>query len=134
MTTTAATWFFRQPEKKPFLIAERVRTTFWDQRIGGLWLDTVSAETPIKMVGYYNGSRVTMEWEPGKWLRLATKPGAPPLANSLTNLLYRKPVLRYEDTDGNTVWEWWIDPEAADRRWQEIQGKPSFGSPVRPDK
>jgi hypothetical protein len=133
MTTTAATWFYRQPEKRPYLIAERVRTSFWDQRLGGLWLDTVSAETPIKMAGYYNGAAVTLEWEPGQWMRLATKPAAPPLAQSTANLLRRKPILRYDDTDGHTVWEWWVKPEDGERRWQEIQGRPAFGSPVRQD-
>jgi hypothetical protein len=132
MTTTAATWFYRQPEKSPYLLAERVRTTFWDMRLGGLWLDTISAQGPIMLAGTYNGAQVTMEWEPNQWLRLATSPASPPLVQGLRIILGRKPVIRYQDADGRTVWEWWV--EGADRRWQEIQGKPAFGSPARLDR
>lgn len=132
MTTTAATWFYHQPEKSPFLLAERVRTTFWDMRYGGLWLDTVRAENPIAMAGTYNGAPVKMEWEPGRWLRLATRPSLQPLADGVRLILGRKATLRYADADGYTTWEWWLD--GADKRWQEIQGKPAFGSPVRIDK
>ncbi len=133
MTTTAATWFYRAPEKRPYLIAERVRTSLWDQRLGSLWLDTVSAEPPITMRGFYNNQPVQLEWEPAQWLRLSAKPEAPALANALANLLRRKPTLRFIDADGYTVWEWWLSPDAAEQRWQAIQGKPAFGRPVRLD-
>lgn len=131
MTTTAATWFYRAPEDRPYLLAERVRTSFWDQRFGSLLLDTVSAEPPIVMQGTYTGSLVRMEWEPGQWFRLSTRPEVPALAGGVSNLLGRKPILRYSDPDGDVIWEWWVQPEAGERRWQAIQGKPVFGSPVR---
>lgn len=134
MTTTAATWFYRAPESRPYLIAERVRTSLWDQRLGSLWLDTVRAEAPIAMHGFFQNQPVQLEWEPGQWLRLAARPEAPALANGLQNALGRKPTLRYTDPEGHTVWEWWPAPEAAERRWQELQGKPAFGSPVRLDR
>jgi hypothetical protein len=132
MTTTAATWFYKQPESSPYLLAERVRTTFWDMRFGGLWLDTVRAESPMAMEGNYNGALLKMEWEPGKWLRLAAKPAAPALIPGLRVILGRKPAIRYLNSEGYTVWEWWT--EGADKRWQEIQGKPAFGSPARIDR
>jgi hypothetical protein len=132
MTTTASTWFYRAPEKRPYLIAERVRTSLWDQRIGSLWLDTVSAEPPIVMQGNHGDHAVRLEWQPGEWFRLtAAGPEAPALAGALANLLGRKPAIRFTDTAGAAVWEWWIKPDAGERRWQEIQGKPAFGSPVR---
>ena len=133
MTTNAATWFYRAPERVPYLLGERVRTTFWDERLGGLWLDTVSVESPIVMQGVYNGAAVRMEWEPVKWLRLFSSPAAPVLAQGVRNVLRFKPAIRYDDPDGRTVWEWWLDRSDADRRWQEIQGKPAFRNPARLD-
>jgi hypothetical protein len=134
MTTTAATWFYRAPEKTPYLLAERVRTTFWDARLGGLWLDTVSTETPITMQGNYNGAAVTLEWEPAKWMRLSSNPASPGLAAGVTNVLRRKANLRYEDPQGRVVWEWWLSPADADKRWHELQGKPAYRNPQRLDK
>ena len=131
MTTTAATWFYRTPEKIPYLLGERVRTTFWDERFGGLWLDAVTTEPPIVMQGSCDGAAVKMEWEPAKWLRLSTAPASPALAHGVANILRFKPVLRYEDPDGHTVWEWWLADDDADKRWQDIQGKPAFRNPVR---
>lgn len=131
MTTTAATWFYRAPEKEAYLIGERVRTTYWEARIGGIWLDAVQVEAPIVMQGYYNGAAVQLEWEPARWMRLSSAPAAPALAHATANILRCKPALRYEDPEGRTIWEWWLDPDAADKRWQEIQGKPAFRNPTR---
>ncbi len=131
MTTTAATWFYRAPEGRPYLLAERVRTSFWDQRLGSLWLETVSATAPIVMQGYADNGPVRLEWEPGAWFRLTAAPAATAVTGAAANLLGRQPTLRYTDTDGQSVWEWWIKPEDAERRWQALQGKPAFGSPVR---
>jgi len=134
MTTTAATWFYRAPEKVPYLLAERVRTTFWEARLGGLWLDTVSAEIPITMQGTYNGAAVTLEWEPAKWLRLSSAPASPALVFGVVNVLRRKATLRYEDPQGRAVCEWWMSQADADKRWQELQGKPAYRNPQRLDK
>ncbi len=133
MTTNSATWFYRTPEKTPYLLAERVRTTFWDERLGSLWLDVVSAEPPIVMEGTHDGAQVRLEWEPAKWMRLSTAPAAPALAQGVANILRRRAALRYQDPQGYTVWEWWIEPGAADKRWQEIQGRPAFRNPARLD-
>jgi hypothetical protein len=132
MSATSATWFYRTPEHAPYLLGERVRSTFWEARFGGLWLDAVKTESPFFMQGSHSGARVTMEWEPGKWLRLCSVPAAPALARGTAVILRRKPTLRYQDSDGQTVWEWWL--EGGDKRWQEIQGKPAFGNPARLDK
>jgi hypothetical protein len=132
MTTTAATWFYRMPEKVPYLLGERVNGTFWEARLGGVWLNVVSAEPPFKMDGTYNGADVVMEWEPNKWMRLATAPAAPDLTNGLANILRRRPAVRYETPDGHTVWEWWMAD--ADKRWQELQGKPGYRNPARLDR
>jgi len=134
MTTTAATWFYHTPENIPYLLVERVRTTFWDERLTGLWLDVLRAESPILLEGTYNGANVKMEWEPAKWFRLSSAPAAPALVRGTANILRRKPVLRYEDAAGQTICEWHLTPESANKRWQEIQGKPAFQNPTRLDK
>jgi hypothetical protein len=113
------------------LLGERVRSSYWEARFGGLWLDAVKTEPPFVMQGSHNGASVKLEWEPGKWLRLYAAPAAPALAEGTATLLRRRPTLRYEAPGGHTVWEWWL--EGGDKRWQEIQGKPAFGNPVRLD-
>lgn len=124
MTTSALTWFYQQPEKNAYLIAERIRTNFWDARFGGLWLDTVKIEPPILMKGTYKGSAIELEWEPGKWCLLRTSPVNDALALGVSNLVRFRPSFQYEDPNGNTVWEWRLTD--GDARWQAIQGKPEF--------
>jgi len=131
MTTTAATWFYRVPENQPYLLAERVNSTFWEARLGGVWLNVEKSSPPFSMAGSYNGAEVKLEWDPNKWMRLQTTPASPGLAKGLDNILHRKADFRYETPDGQTVWEWWI--ANADKRWQELQGKPAFRSPARLD-
>jgi hypothetical protein len=126
MTTSALTWFYKTPEKNAYLIAERVRTNFWDARFGTLWLDTVRAESPILMKGTYQDSRIELEWEPGKWCVLRTSPASAPLAQGVSNLLQMKPAFKYEDPQGNTVWEWQVGD--VETRWHAIQGLPEFGN------
>jgi hypothetical protein len=128
MATTAMSWFYRAPERRPYLIAERVNNTFWDMRITGLYLAVTRAEPPFEMHGTYNSAQVRLEWEPARWLRLGTNPGAPALTRGLANILRRKPDLSYDTAEGETVWEWWL--EGADKRWQEVQGRPAFRNPA----
>lgn len=129
--TRADNWFYRMPEKRPYLISERVNNTFWAARVVGLYLKTERAEPPFRMTGTYNGAAVSLEWEPAKWLRLSTCPASEGLMTGTTTVLERKPVLRYETPEGETVWEWWLGDFAA--RWQELQGKPAFRNPARLD-
>lgn len=135
MSTTqpfpAAKWFYAAPEKRPYVIAERLRNSLWDLRFGDLWLDTESVEGPIVLSGLYNGGPVKLEWEPRVWFRLTVSPDAPHLANAFKILLRFKPALSFVNKDGATVYEWYPQPEAANKRWQEIQGKPAFGAPQR---
>jgi hypothetical protein len=131
MAATAASWFYRTPEKNAYLLAERVNGTFWDMRFGGVLFNVVRAEPPFLLHGTYLGSDVRMEWVPNQWMRLATNPAAPTLVDGLANIIRRKPNLRYDEAGGETVWEWWL--EGVDKRWQELQGKAAFGTPIRLD-
>lgn len=129
MTTTAKTWFYNVPEKNLYLIGERVRTTFWDARFGGLWLDTLRAEPPILMRGTYQGGSVELEWQPRTWCILRTHPAHESLARGVSNILGFNPAFRYEDPQGNTVWEWHLGDHG--QRWQALQGKPEYGRLTR---
>ena len=132
MSASSASWFYSTPEKSPYLLAERVRGTFWDNRLTDVWLDTVRAEGPFEMQGTHRGARITLEWETNQWLRLRSAPASSVLRDGLATILRRRPAIQYQDEDGSTVWEWW--PAGADKRWQDVQGKPAFGSPVRLDR
>ena len=129
MTTTAATWFYRAPESEPYLLAERVNSSFWEERLGGVYLNTDQAVAPYSMSGNYNGAEVKLTWDPNKWMRLETVPASPALAKGLGNMLHRPANFRYETVEGRTIWEWRL--ENADKRWQEMQGKPAFRNPAR---
>ncbi len=129
MTTTAAIWFYRAPENEAYLLAERVNSSFWEERLGGVYLSANKTVAPFSMSGNYNGADVKLTWDTNKWLRLETAPGAPGLAKGLENMLRRGASFRYETPEGYTVWEWWL--ANADKRWQEMQGKPAFQNPVR---
>ncbi|MGQ0605079.1 MAG: hypothetical protein ACT4QE_25660 [Anaerolineales bacterium] len=134
MNTPALKWFYTTPEKKPYMLSERLRNSFWELRLGSLWLDTVSAESPFAAEGAFSDGPVRLDWEINQWLRLTAKPEAPALADGVKVLLGRKPLLSYTDAEGRTVHEWWVQPDAAEKRWQAVQGKPQFGQPVRLDK
>ena len=131
MTASAATWFYRQPETNPYLLAERMRTCFWDARLGSLWLDTISTAGPLVMQGTYIGSAIKLEWEPRQWLRLSSQPAQTSLTDCVQALLQRRPDLRYETPQGDSVWEWRIAD--VEKRWQEIQGKTSYSNLQRLD-
>ena len=129
MTTTALTWFYKNPEKKAYEVAERVRTTFWDERLTALWVDCVNAEPPYRMKGHHNETQVEMEWVPGKYFKLHTLPTDQAVADAVSRVLKFKPALRYRNAEGAMVWEW--HTEGGEKRWQEIQGKPLYHAPVR---
>jgi len=129
MTTTAQTWFYTKPEENAYAIGERVRTTLWEARIGDIWLDTVRAESPHLMRGRYNSAEIEMEWEAGKWLALRTCPGAPALADKISQVLRLKPAITYHMPEGWRAWEWHTD--GGDKRWQAIQGIPNYDQPQR---
>lgn len=133
LATSAQNWFFTAPQPKPYLIAERLRNSLWEMRLGSLWLETERAEAPFAVAGTFNGGAVRIEWAPAQWLRLTAQPEAAALVDSLGVLLRRKPTLAFGDATGQRVVEWWLAAEAAARRWQELQGKPAYSNPQRLD-
>jgi hypothetical protein len=132
MTTTSATWFYRQPEKNKYLLEERVRGSFWEARLGSFWADAESIDTPITMTGAYSDTALRLEWEPGQWFRLTAASDLPGMVIGVSNVIRRPVTLHYTDAQGQQVWEWWL--EHADQRWQALQGKPMYSNLQRLDR
>ncbi len=131
MTTTATAWFYREPEHNAYALQERIRTHFWDERVGDIFLDTVRAEPPFEMQGEYNRTPVHMEWVPKKYMKLRLHAGSEALARILSRMLKLKPYLKYQDAEGRTIWEWYLNDDEGHKRWQSVQGLPAYRHPER---
>lgn len=141
MSANAATWFYAEPERQPYLISERVNATFWQARMVGLYWRVQNAEPPFRAVGYAGMSKLEMEWVPGQWLSLKVPAsvdssplpgglGVDQLVDSISKRVLAMPAsITYEDAQGHKVFEWHID--GGKRRWSELQGHPEFRSPTR---
>lgn len=131
MSANAATWFYREPERQPFMITERLNGTFWQARLVEVYWRCVKADSPCHAEGYLGDHRLDMEWVPGQWLMLRVPPGLDTknLLNTFNRVLARKATLTYGDTHGNQFFEWHLDGGRA--RWKEIQGKAGFVKPRR---
>lgn len=131
--STIFDWFYT-PYTKAFTLAEHIRASLWERRLGDLWVAVTRLKAPLEASGTYQSGTVSLTWETGQWLRLVTRPAAPLLVKALGQVLRLPATLQYTTEHGDTVVEWWADPAAAAKRWQEIQGKPAFASPQRLDK
>jgi hypothetical protein len=131
MTTNAATWFYRDPERIAYYLEERVNQTFWAARQFDLWMACVSAEPPYKMSGEWHDASVEIEWQPNESFALRISEDADPddLVNAVSRVLALDPALSYNDTHDRFVTEWHTN--GGQSRWQEIQGKAGFRNPQR---
>ena len=71
MTTNSRTWFYNEPEHRPYYLEERVNQNLWASRFGSIYLDCVRAEPPFRMEGVWNGITVSIEWVPKDWFTRA---------------------------------------------------------------
>jgi hypothetical protein len=126
MATNASTWFYSEPEHRPYLIEERVNHTFWNHRIASLYLDCVRAEPPFRMEGEWRGRPVAIEWVPGDYFTLITRPADDinALLLGIKEILGFAPAISYVDPDGNMVTQWYV--KDAEQRIQNIQGNPNY--------
>src|ERR1044071_7271341 len=62
MTTNSRTWFYNEPEHRPYYIEERVNQNLWASRFGSIYMDCVRAEPPFRMEGVWNNINVAIEW------------------------------------------------------------------------
>lgn len=132
MSTNAGSWFYREPEHRPYLISERLNGTFWQARIVGITWRCVSAEPPFRAVGYWGEHQVEMSWEAGQWLALKVPPDveASSLVEAVSKRVLAMPAaLTYGDSQGHQITEWRTD--GGDQRWSDIQGKAGYVRPRR---
>lgn len=133
MSANAGTWFYRQPESQPFMVTERLNGTFWQARAVEIYWRCVETGAICRAEGYQDGTtRIEMEWEPLKWLRI--KAGGDANLKELITIISKKVLMipasmTYGDSEGNQYVEWRRDGGHA--RWTEIQGTAGFVNPRR---
>ena len=126
MSTNASTWFYTEPEHRPYLIEERVNHTFWANRIAAVHLDCTSAEPPFRMDGVWHDQPITIEWVPNQYFTLTTRATSDTeaLLIGVKEILGFSPAISYSDPDNNFITEWHV--KEVGQRVQEIQGNPNY--------
>ena len=122
MSTNSRTWFYTEPEHRPYYIEERVNQNLWANRLGSIYLDCVHAEPPFKMVGKWNGIDVNIEWQPNQWFVLRTTREDRTLISGFSQVLQMLPAVTFSSDDGLVTTEWRRDKAEGDRRLQEVKG------------
>jgi hypothetical protein len=129
MASNAGTWFYETPQGSPYLLQERVNSNLWMARLWNLYFVTEQAQSPYRMSTRWGGQTLVIEWEPRKWLRLIAEKDAPTVLAAFSNILHIPATLTYTHIDGKIITEWHRD--GGEARWHEIQGNPTYQSPVR---
>jgi hypothetical protein len=126
MSTNASTWFYHEPEHRPYLIEERVNHTFWANRIAAIHLDCKSAEPPFRMEGVWHDQPVAIEWVPNQYFILTTRATSDTetLLIGIKEILGFLPAISYSDPDNNFITEWHV--KEVGQRVHEIQGNPNY--------
>jgi hypothetical protein len=124
MATNSRTWFYSTPEPRPYYIEERVNHTLWNNRLQGLFMSCTKATSPFRMEGKWHDNPIQFEWKPGDYFILKTGTAQKELIGVLRQVLMMPPVFAYSDVDGMSIVEWHTD--GGEKRWQEIEGNPSF--------
>ncbi len=126
MTTSSRTWFYNEPEHRPYYIEERVNQNLWASRFGSIYLDCTRAEPPFKMEGKWNGITLSIEWLPNKWFVLRSSKEDRTVITAFAQILQFLPTLTYSTEDGTVVTEWHRDAESGSRRLLDVQGHPTY--------
>lgn len=124
MATNARTWFYNEPEHRPYYIEERVNQNLWATRFGSIYLDCVHAEPPFRMEGVWKDMKVSIEWVPNKWFILRADKEDITLLTGFAQVLQFPPTLSFIDADDTFVAEWRRDDPA--KRLQEVQGHANY--------
>lgn len=129
MASNSGTWFYDTPTGSAYLLQERVNSNFWMARFSDVYFIAETTAPPFRMTTHWQGQPAQIEWEPGTWLRLYSPQDTPNLVSALSNILQLPAVLTYTDPEQRIVTEWHRD--GGEARWREIQGNPTYQSPVR---
>ena len=132
MSSNAGTWFYQEPENQPYMVTERLNSTFWGARLTDTYWKCLQTESPYQAEGYLGDHVMLLEWVPQQWLRL-TAPEAVEMERIVRGLNERilgvGATLTYKDKEGHRIYEWHLD--GGDERWSEVQGRPEFMQPKR---
>jgi hypothetical protein len=126
MTTNSRTWFYNEPEHRPYYIEERVNQSLWATRFGSIYLDCVRAEPPFRMEGVWNGIHVAIEWVPNDWFTLRSSQEDRTLITGFAQVLQLAPTFSCTDENGDFVAEW--HRVNGDKRLQEVRGHPKYAN------
>ena len=123
MAANSRTWFYTEPEHRPYYIEERVNQNLWATRFGGIYLDCVQAEAPFRMEGVWHNTKITIEWVPNDWFTLTTDKEAKDLIVGFTQILQFSPAVSY--TSDEVFIAEWRRKDAA-KRLLEIKGHAQY--------
>ena len=123
MSTNSRTWFYNEPEHRPYFIEERVNQNLWANRFGSIFLSCVKAEPPFKMTGKWNGIDLAIEWLPKVWFTLQASREDKTVINGFSQVLQMLPVLSFTQEDGSVITEWHRDAASGARRLQEVKNR-----------
>ncbi|HLY27122.1 MAG TPA: hypothetical protein VKQ72_12330 [Aggregatilineales bacterium] len=126
MTTSSRTWFYNEPEHRPYYIEERVNQNLWATRFGSIYLDCVRAEPPFRMEGVWHDITVSIEWKPNAWFTLRSSKEDRTLIGGFVQVLGFAPALSYNDENGVFIVEWWRNEADKAKRLQEMMGHPIY--------
>lgn len=132
MSTNASTWFYREPEKRPYLVTERLNATFWQSRVVEFYWRCTQTEPTFLARGYSQNGEIELEWVPNDWLalRAPAEIDLQPLVDAISKRVLARPAcLTYATHKGQQVYEWHTDD--GDHRWTAIQGRGEFIAPRR---
>lgn len=124
MATNSRTWFYTEPEHRPYLIEERVNHTLWANRFGSIYMNCVRAEPPFKMEGVWSDILITFEWMPNAWFKMTANREDSTLVTGMSQVLQLVPTVSYQDESGQFIVEWWRAD--GDKRYEEIKGRPAY--------
>lgn len=126
MSANSRSWFYTEPEHRPYYIEERVNQNLWASRFGSIFLDCVRAEPPFLMEGIWNGIQIQIEWVPNKWFILRSSREERTLLAGFAQVLQFPPTLSFSDEDGIFIAEWHRGD--ASGRLQELQGQATYSN------
>ena len=127
MTTNSRTWFYNEPEHRPYYVEERVNQTLWANRFGSIYLKCTRAESPFQMQGEWNGIAVTINWVPNQWFTMNASQEDKTLITGFSQVLQMLPAVTYPDQSGQIVTEWVRDRNTVAHRIEEVKAHVPVG-------
>ncbi len=124
MLDRATHWFYAERQVSIGAAVEKLRQDFWAQGFNNVYFTLTKKEPPYILRGAYAGQPIEVEFEPQKYVVVKSSKDIDWLRIAFTRSLAMPPHFQYNDTKGNTIWEWRMADR--DTRWQAMQGVPAY--------